>query len=64
MTWSISHECINDDGGSAIISNSTTEYTIKNLEEGSQYIITVRAGNVAGNVSSDPLTGSTKETGK
>ena len=64
VTWNASEECTNDDKGSVMISNSTASYTIEHLEEGSDYVITVRAGNVAGNVSSIPLTGSTKETRK
>ena len=64
VMWS-SEQCPNDvDEGDTIITDGSTSYTIDNLREGTSYIITVTATNVAGtSLSSDIITVKTMEGG-
>ena len=47
--------------GSTELSGSTTSYTITELEEGTDYSITVTATNAAGSAVSDTISASTPE---
>ena len=58
-----SGECPNEDEGSATITDGSTSYTITELEEYSNYDITVIASNVDGSTISDPIYGLTNEAG-
>ena len=59
-----SRECLDEDEGSATITDGSTSYTITGLEEDSSYTITVTATNAAGSAASDPVTEMTGETGE
>ena len=52
------------DEGNATITGGFTNYTITELEEDSNYTITVTATNAAGNADSDPVTGMTMKEGE
>ena len=49
--------------GNRNIMDGYFSYTIEQLEENSNYTITLRAINAAGSAVSDPVTGLTKEAG-
>ena len=59
-----SGECDNMDEGSNIITNGSTSYTIRGLQEDSNYIINVTATNAAGSAVSVPVTAVTGEAGE
>ena len=59
-----SDKCSDEDGGNTTVTDGSTSYSIKNLEEGSSYTITVTATNAAGSVVSDPVMGVTEEVGE
>ena len=59
-----SGECPDVDEDSATISGSSTSYTISELEEDSNYIITVTATNTAGSAVSVLVTAMTGEAGE
>ena len=50
-----------DDPGRVVITDGSTEHTITGLIEGSTYIITVTATNVAGSATSDSVSAMTSE---
>ena len=52
------------DEGNATITGGFTNYTITELEEDSNYTITVTATNAAGSTDSDPVTGMTMKEGE
>ena len=54
-------ECPDEDEGSTIISDGSTShmYTIRGLEEDSNYIISVRVSNIAGSTVSESVSGVT-----
>ena len=54
-------ECPDEDEGSTIISDGSTShmYTIRGLEEDSNYTISVRASNIAGSTVSEFVSGVT-----
>ena len=58
-----SEECPDKDEGSAAITDGSTSYTIRGLEEGSRYTITVTATNTAGNVFGSTIRRRTSESG-
>ena len=60
VEWT-SGDCPAVDGGSAIVTGSTTSYTIEDLEEYITYSITVNASNAVGSAVSEPDTGRTSE---
>ena len=66
VTWErdTSGECPDVDEGNAAVNGSSTSHTITQLEEGSTYTIKITAINVAGNVTSIPVTEMTQETGE
>ena len=49
---------------STTITDGSTSYTITGLEAEANYTITITASNVAGNIVSDPITGTTGRAGK
>ena len=59
-----SGECDNMDEGSNIITNGSTSYTIRGLQEDSNYTITVTATNTAGSAVSVPVTAVTGKAGE
>ena len=59
-----SGECPDEDEGSVTITDGSTSYTITELEEDSNYTITVTATNAAGSAVSDPVTGMTGKAGE
>ena len=59
-----SGECPDEDEGSATIADGSISYNITELEEDSNYTITVTATNAAGSAVSDPVTGVTGEAGE
>ena len=59
-----SRECSDEDMGNATITNDSTFYNITELEEDSNYTVTVAATNVAGSEISNPVTGMTGEAGE
>ena len=66
VTWEryTSGECSDVDEGNATVSGSSTSYTITQLEEDSNYTITVTANNAVGSAISDSIIGMTQEAGK
>ena len=60
----ISKKCHNVDEGRMTIINGSTRYTISELEEDSNYTITVTATNAAGSAVNVPVTGMTREAGE
>ena len=66
MKWKrdISGICPYGDNGSATITEASTSYAIKELEEDSDYFITVIGFNAVGNATSVLVTGMTKEAGE
>ena len=66
VTWErdTSGECPDVDEGNATVSGSSTSYTITQLEEDSNYTITVTANNAVGSAISDSIIGMTQEAGK
>ena len=65
VTWErdTSGECSDVDEGNATVSGSSTSYTVAQLEEDSNYTITVTANNAVGSAISDSI-GMTQEAGK
>ena len=65
VTWErdTSGECPDVDEGNATVSGISTSYTIAQLEEDSNYTITVTANNAVGSAISDSI-GMTQEAGK
>ena len=59
-----SRECLDVDEGSATITDGSTNYIITNLEEDSNYTVSVTAMNAAGSAVSDSVIGITEEAGK
>ena len=60
-----SGECPDEDEGSAITYGSTTSYEIMELEEDSNYTISVTAANVAASSAvSETVTGMTEDAGE
>ena len=57
-------ECPDVDESNITIPNTSTSYTIIELEKGSSYIITVTASNAAGNAISDRIIVMTSEAGE
>ena len=66
MTWEsdTSGQCPHIDKGNATITNDSTSYTIKRLEEGSSYFVNVTATNAAGSVVSVPVIERTVQIGE
>ena len=66
MMWErdTSRECPDEDEGSATITDGSISYNTTELEEDSNYTITVTATNAAGSAVSDPVTGVTGEAGE
>ena len=58
-----SGECPDEDEGSTTITDGSTSYTIRELEEDSTYIITVTAVFSVGNTNSDSIEATTLEAG-
>ena len=58
-----SGECPDEDEGSTTITDSSTDYTITELEEDSTYSITVRAVYSIGNVKSNMTLATTTQSG-
>ena len=65
VTWErdTSGECPVENRGKRTFTNGYFSYTIEQLEENSNYTITLAAINAAGSAVSDPVTGLTKEAG-
>ena len=67
VTWQILSPCSDSENGyTTNITTASTEFVIlviTGLDEGSTYNIVVTVANVAGNVTSDPITATTKEAG-
>ena len=63
VTWkrNTSRKCSDDHMGTATITDNSTSYTIRRIEEESSYTITVTATNAAGSAVSDSVTGMTEE---
>ena len=59
-----SGECSDKDIGNTTITDGSTCYNITELEEDSNYTITVMATNVAGSEISNPVTGMTEKAGE
>ena len=58
-----SGECLVENRGKRTFTNGYFSYTIEQLEENSNYTITLTAINAAGSAVSDPVTRLTKEAG-
>ena len=59
-----SQKCPDEDKGSTTITDSSTSYTIKGLEEDSTYMVTVAAVYSIGNVNSNMTVVTTSEAGQ
>ena len=66
VTWQrdISGECSDENEGSTTINGGSNSYNITELEEDSNYTITVTATNEVGSAMNDPVTVTTIESGK
>ena len=66
VTWArdTSGECLVENRGNKNITDGYFSYTIGELEEDSNYTITLTAVNAAGSAVSDPVTGLTREAGE
>ena len=67
VTWKKLYPCSDSENGYVVnVTAASTEYVIQivtGLDEGSSYNITVTVTNIAGNATSDPINGTTMETG-
>ena len=65
VTWKrdTARECPVKHEGNRNLTDGSLSYTIEQLEEDSNYTITLIAINAAGSAVSDPVTGLTKEAG-
>ena len=66
MEWQrdTSGDCPDEDLGYTTITDGSTGYVIMELEENSNYTITVTASNAAGNETSEPITAITMTSGE